>query len=66
MRAAVTALLSAPELDTTMNKPDYHQTLDVHRTLLVLLKPLGTRSISTLPIGLILTVDFDCRQTAQE
>ncbi|XP_065336501.1 protein brunelleschi [Cloeon dipterum] len=41
MRAAVTALLSAPELDTTMNKPDYHQTLDVHRTLLVLLKPIG-------------------------
>ncbi|XP_059485985.1 protein brunelleschi [Neocloeon triangulifer] len=41
MRAAVTALLSAPELDTTMNKPDFHQTLDVHRTLLVLLKPIG-------------------------
>jgi hypothetical protein len=50
MRAAVTALLSAPELDTTMNKPDYHQTLDVHRTLLVLLKPLGTENSPYFPL----------------
>jgi hypothetical protein len=50
MRAAVTALLSAPELDTTMNKPDYHQTLDVHRTLLVLLKPLGMENYPYFPL----------------